>query len=92
MVNSGTWPGNSARVQTDEDVAGEEAVPGGLGNHPDWEAVVWVGASAGILNEHISSLEIRGHQVVEPIKFFGGKFFIDLAPPDSDRDLPGNKR
>ncbi len=68
--------------QADEQVAGEQAVPGAFGDDADGQAVVRVGAGGGILHEDIPPLEIGGHQQVQAVELFGLEGFVDLAPPD----------
>ena len=63
-VNSGTWAANS-RPGLDEHVAGEEAVPGRLGDHPDGQSIRWVGPGEAILDEEVFPLEVSQQPVLQ---------------------------
>ncbi len=69
-------------MNLDEHVAGEQAVPGGLGDDPDVELVVGVGPGVTILNVNLPVLEVRQHPGIQGVELFHRKRFVHLAPPD----------
>ena len=66
----------------DEHVAGEEIVPGSLGDHPDGQAISGVGPGEAVLDEKVFPLEIGQQPVLQggkPLRCHG---LVHLTPPD----------
>ena len=81
-VNCGTWLGQLLGLGLDEHVAGEEGVPGGLGDHPDGHAISGVGPGKAVLDKEVFALEIGQQPVLQrgkPLRFHG---LVHRAPPD----------
>ncbi len=68
--------------QADEQVAGEQAVPGVFGDDADGQVVVGMGGGGGVLHEDVAPLEIGGDQLVQPVELLRLIRLVDLAPPD----------
>ena len=66
----------------DEHVPREQAVPGLLGDHADWQPVFRVGAREAILDEELFPFEVAHELPVELVEMRGFNRAVDLAPPD----------
>ena len=70
------------RIDGDEHVAGEEALPGGVGDDADGHAVVGVSADVAVLNEQLLALQ-EGLQALEQrVELVGGEGAVVIARPD----------
>ena len=65
-----------------EHVAGEQAVPGGLGNHAHLAAVVGVRADVAVLDEDVAALQVGEQAAVHEVEVVLLEVVVDLAPPD----------
>jgi len=66
----------------DEHVAGEQGVPGLLGDDPDRQPVLRVGAGKTVLHEQVAALHVGAHPFVERVEQCRVEGPIDLAPSD----------
>ena len=65
-----------------EHVAGEHAVPGGLGDDPQLQAVLGVGAGVAVLDEDVAALEVGLQPDLQQLEVLGVERLVVLAPPD----------
>ena len=65
-----------------EHVAGEEIVPGGLGDHPHADAMGGIGSRPAVAREQIAALGVADHAVVERAIALGRHRLVGLAPVD----------
>ena len=73
-VNSGTWRRySSLRLRLEEHVPREERVPGLLGDDPDRQPVVGVGAAEAVLHEEVAPLEVALQPAEELVELLGAK-------------------
>jgi len=65
-----------------EHVAGEQAVPGLLGDDADGQAVIGIGAGIAILHEHVAVLQEPLHTREQRAELIAAEGPVVLAPPD----------
>jgi len=70
------------RFGREEQMAGEQAVPGQLGDHADGHTATGIGARVNVLDEHVPVHQIGVQPVQETAEFRRAERPIVLAPPD----------
>ena len=83
MVKSGLKPSSSSRPGPQEHVAGEQVVPGGLGDDAHADAVRRIGAGPAVAHEQVAALGVAQHAVVEGAVALGRDRLVGLAPVDA---------
>ena len=71
------------RRSPDEHIAGEQAVPGRLGDHPNRDAIERVSPDKAVLNEEVPSLQVRQEPLVEALELLGIHGPVDGPPPNA---------